>query len=79
MLYSLGSQSRPSKCWCVFRVYSCFSTRLSNCAVGEDAKVGRECALYSCSIAHDFKVSSNSKLKNEMLGFSEIDFDELVL
>lgn len=88
MLFLLGQRLHPSMwngwgdeyMYCNFHTFSfSFSTRLTNCVVGEEAKIGRDCNLTSTSVARDHKVSSNMKLKNDFVGFSEIDFDELVL
>ncbi|KAM7539357.1 hypothetical protein Aperf_G00000054623 [Anoplocephala perfoliata] len=75
----ISEDVRVHGCVVLSRVTIAANTRLSNCAVGEDSKVGKDCTLSSCSIARNSRVPSNSKLKNEMVGFSEIDFDQLVL
>ncbi|KAM3179996.1 hypothetical protein ACTXT7_017165 [Hymenolepis weldensis] len=76
---TIGENVRIHGCVVLAGTTIASDTRLTNCVVGEEAKIGRDCNLTSTSVARDHKVSSNTKLKNDFVGFSEIDFDELVL
>ncbi|VDO00412.1 unnamed protein product [Rodentolepis nana] len=76
---TIGENVRVHGCVVLAGTTILSDTRLTNCLVGEEAKIGMNCNLTSTSVARDHKVSSNTTLENDLVGFSEIDFDELVL